>query len=166
MIEYPLLFVFPAAMVFAAVMDLLTMTIPNRISLALLAAFLVAAPLAGLDLESFAIHVGIGFAVLLAGMVLFSLGWLGGGDAKLMAASALWIGPSNLLLYFVQMSILGGALALLLLAYRRLPLAALPLPEWALRLHNQGTGIPYGVAIAGAALLIYPKTPFYAAFLT
>lgn len=163
MIEYPILLVFPAAMIFAAVMDLMTMTIPNRISLALLAAFLVAAPLAGLSLETFLVHAGVGFAVLCVGIALFSLGWFGGGDAKLMAAVALWLGPSHLLLYFVQMSILGGVLAILCLAYRRMPMAALPLPEWALRLHRQGTGIPYGIAIAGAGLLVYPKTQFFMA---
>ena len=41
---------------------------------------------------------------------------------------------------------------------------ALPGPAWALRLHERGCGIPYGVAIAGAALLIYPSTPWFAAF--
>lgn len=164
MIEYPLLLVFPAAMVFAAVMDLMTMTIPNRISLALLAAFLVAAPVAGLSLETFLIHAGIGVAVLGVGIWLFSRGWLGGGDAKLMAAASLWIGPSYLYLYFFKMSIFGGMLAMILLSYRRLPLGALPLPEWALRLHRRGGGIPYGIAIAAAGLLIYPKTPFFLAF--
>ena len=119
MFEFALFLIFPAAMAFAGCMDLFTMTIPNRISLALLAAFLVAAPLAGISFETFLMHVGVGLGVLLVGMVLFSLKLLGGGDAKLMAAAALWIGPTNLVMYVAQTSILGGALAVLAAATRR-----------------------------------------------
>lgn len=164
MLEYPLFLVFPAAMAFAGAMDLLTMTIPNRISLALVAGFVVAAPVAGLSLEAFLMHVACGLAILALGVGMFALRWLGGGDAKLMAASALWIGFDNLLLYFTQVAILGGVLALAILAYRRIPVGALPTPEWALRLHQQGSGIPYGLAIAGGALWIYPQTPWFVAF--
>lgn len=163
MLEYPLLLVFPIAMVFAGAMDLLTMTIPNRISVALVGAFLVAAPLAGLSLEAFLWHVGIGAAVLAAGIFLFAMGWIGGGDAKLLAAASLWIGFDNFLMYMAQVAVLGGILALAILVYRRMPVAALPLPAWALRLHKSGGGIPYGLAIAGAALKLYPQTALFAA---
>jgi prepilin peptidase CpaA len=98
------------------------------------------------------------------GILFFSAGWFGGGDAKLMAAAALWIGFDDLLVYFTQVAILGGVLAIAILAYRRLPATALPGPDWALRLHKSGTGIPYGLAIAGAALWIYPQTAWFAAF--
>ena len=167
MFEYPLLLallVFPVAMAFAGAMDLLTMTIPNRISLALLAAFLVAAPLTGMPVSVFLSHVAVGTAVLAAGIAMFAFGWMGGGDAKLLAAAALWIGFDNLAMYLAQVAILGGVLAILLLAYRRFPMDGWPLPGWALRLHGQGTGIPYGLAIAGAALKIYPETAWFSAF--
>jgi prepilin peptidase CpaA len=150
-------------MIFAAAMDLLTMTIPNRISLALVAGFLAAAPLAGLSLEAFLTHVGVGLAVLAAGVGMFALGWMGGGDAKLLAAASLWIGFDKLLMYFGQVAILGGVLAIAILIYRKLPVRALPMPEWALRLHVKGSGIPYGLAIAGAALLMYPESLWFAA---
>lgn len=164
MFEYPLLLAFPAAMAFAGAMDLLTMTIPNRISLALAAAFLVAAPFAGLSLEQFGMHLAAFALILVLGVAMFAAGWLGGGDAKLMAVAALWIGFDNLLDYFTQVALFGGVLALAILAYRRMPATALPVPEWAARLHQQGTGIPYGIAIAGAALWIYPSTPWFTAF--
>ena len=164
MLEYPLLLVFPVAMVFAAAMDVLTMTIPNRISLALLGVFLIAAPLAGLSLETMLVHVGIGLGVLAVGIFLFAMGWLGGGDAKLLAAASLWIGLDNFVMYMAQVAVMGGVLALVILVYRGMPISALPLPEWALRLHRKGTGIPYGLAIAGAALHIYPQTAWFAAF--
>ncbi|HKZ97352.1 MAG TPA: prepilin peptidase [Hyphomicrobiaceae bacterium] len=164
MLEYLLLLIFPAAMAFAGAMDLLTMTIPNRIPLALAATFLVAAPLAGLPLDAALTHLGAGALVLTGGILMFALGWLGGGDAKLLAAAALWVGLDDLVLYLTQVAILGGILALAIIAYRRLPVAALPGPHWALRLHESGTGMPYGLAIAGAGLWIYPKTAWFAAF--
>ena len=161
--EYALLLVFPAAMAFAGAMDLLTMTIPNRISIALGLAFLVAAPLAGLSAEAWVSHLSAAGLVLAAGIVMFALGWLGGGDAKLMTAAALWIGFDDLLVFVTLMAILGGILALAILAYRRLPVGALPGPGWAMRLHATGTGMPYGLAIAGAALWIYPQTLWFSA---
>lgn len=162
MFEYALLLVFPAVMAFAAAMDLLTMTIPNRVTLALAAAFFVAAPLMGLPFADIALHVGAGLLVLAAGIALFAIGGFGGGDAKLLAAAALWIGFDGLLPFLVYVTLLGGLLALAVLAYRRLPITALPIPDWAARLHAGSSGIPYGIAIAGSALLIYPHTPLFA----
>jgi prepilin peptidase CpaA len=159
-LEFPLLAVFPLAMVFAGAMDLLTMTIPNRVSLALIAAFLVAAPLAGFSLEAIGMHLAAFALVLAVGIGLFSLNLVGGGDVKLLAVAALWIGFDLLMPYLFQVSILGGILSASVLAYRWRP--AIPgCPEWATRLHQQGTGIPYGLAIAGAALWIYPQTPWF-----
>lgn len=162
-LDTAILLVFPAAMAFAGAMDLLTMNIPNRVSIVLAVAFFVAAAMAGFPLETIAAHVGAGALVLAAAIALFAAGWLGGGDGKLMAAAALWIGFDDLVPYFAMVAILGGVLALSILAYRQLPAAALPGPDWALRLHRAGTGIPYGLAIAGAALWIYPKTAWFAA---
>ena len=63
-----------------------------------------------------------------------------------------------------MVAIAGGVLAVAILFYRRVPaIEALPVPEWALKLHKQGTGIPYGIAIAAGALLIYPHTAWFAA---
>ncbi len=159
-----LLLLFPAAMAFAGAMDLFTMTIPNRISLALIAAFIVCGLFAGLTLEQFAMHLLCGVAILAIGLAMFSAGLLGGGDAKLMAASAIWIGADNLMLYFLAISVLGGVLALVLLGYRKMPTESYNLPAWAERLHVKGSHMPYGVAIAAAALWIYPKTIWFATF--
>lgn len=164
MFEYPLLFVFPAAMIFAAVMDLFTMTIPNRISLALVLAFLGAAPLSGMDLSLFMSHVAIGAATLVLGVFMFSRGWLGGGDAKLLAATVLWVGPTNLLSYIIMVSLIGGALAFAILIYRGLVLPSwITSQGWAMRLHDKSSGIPYGIALAGAGLWIYPATVWFKA---
>lgn len=163
MFEYALLLVFPAVMAFGGAMDLLTMTIPNRITLGLAAAFLVVALLVGLPPGEILMHVAAGALVLVAGIVLFAIGGFGGGDAKLLAAGALWIGFDGLVLYLVQVTLFGGLLALVILAYRWFPAEAFPLPAWAARLHAQKSGIPYGLAIAASALAVYPHTALFSA---
>lgn len=165
MIEQPLLMVFPVAMAYAAANDLFTMTIPNKISLGLIAAFVLAALIIGLPAEQIAMHAGVGAAALVVGFALFSFNLVGGGDAKLMAAGALWMGSDLVLPYVAYITIFGGVLSLLILAYRRfVPAQRLALPSWALRLHINGGGIPYGIAIAAAALAIYPQTVWFKAF--
>ena len=163
MLLHALLLVFPFAMAFAAVSDLLTMTIPNRLSIGLCIAFLLIAPAAGLSLQDALSHIGVGLAMLAVGFGMFAAGWIGGGDAKLLAATALWLGLDPMMLFLGYATLFGGLLALLLLAYRSVPAAALPLPEWAARLHVKGAAMPYGIAIAAGALTVYPSTAWFAA---
>ena len=151
-------------MAFAGAMDLLTMTIPNRISVGLAAAFFVMALLTGLPPSDILMHVAAGLVVLAAGIVLYAVGGFGGGDAKLLAAGALWIGLEGLLPYLLSVTIFGGLLAFAVILYRRVPVAAYPVPDWALRLHAPGSAIPYGIAIAAAALYVYPKSSWFIQF--
>jgi prepilin peptidase CpaA len=153
------LLLFPALMAFAAASDFFTMTISNRISLLLVAGFVLLALIGGMSLHAISMHVAAGLVVLTITFTCFAFGWIGGGDAKLAAATALWLGFDHLLVYLVYAASLGCALALVLLSFRRWPLpAALMTHQWALRLHDGKGGIPYGVALAIAALLIYPET--------
>ena len=153
------LLLFPALMAFAAASDLFTMTISNRISLLLVAGFVLLALIGGMSLHAISMHVAAALVVLTITFACFAFGWIGGGDAKLAAATALWLGFDYLLVYLVYAAVVGCALALLLLSFRRWPLpAALMTQQWALRLHDGKGGIPYGVALAIAALLIYPET--------
>jgi prepilin peptidase CpaA len=164
MLELAVLTIFPGAVAFAASMDLFTMTIPNRISLALIAAFLVLAPLAGLDVWQMAQHLGAGLLVLAIGILLFIPGWVGGGDAKLAAAVGLWVGFENLLPFVFLAAIAGGLLAVLFRQFRVVPLPAfVAAEEWAVRLHSPKGGIPYGIALAAGALCVYPQTTWFAA---
>ena len=159
MLELALLLLFPAAVAFAAAMDLLTMTIPNRVSIALVAVFFVLAPFAGLGLEQVAMHVLAGLAVLVLGIGLFSYGLFGGGDAKLLAAVALWIGFEHLLDYALMVGFAGGVLAIVILGCRGFALPRILLGQaWAHRLHATSGGIPYGLALGAGALWIYPST--------
>jgi prepilin peptidase CpaA len=91
--------------------------------------------------------------------VCFAFGWIGGGDAKVAAAAALWFGFDHLLEYLLYASLFGGALTLLLLQFRQWPLPyALAGQAWLLKLHAKESGIPYGIALAIGALLVYPET--------
>jgi prepilin peptidase CpaA len=159
------LLLFPALMAFAASSDLLTMTISNRLSLALAGGFLLLAPFTGMGLTTFSMHLAAGALVLAVCFSFFAAGWIGGGDAKLAAATALWFGFDYLLVYLIYASLFGGVLTYLLIQFRRLPL---PLPlarhAWILRLHESGGAVPYGIALAAAALIVYPKTGWMPAF--
>lgn len=162
MYELAILTVFPAAVAFAGAMDLFTMTIPNRISLAMVAGFIVLAPVAGLGLGDIANHAGAGLLVLAVGVLLFIPGWVGGGDAKLAAAVALWLGFENLTIYLFYVALTGGVLTLLFMRARVHPLPAFVSSQpWAMRLHDRRTGVPYGIALAAGALLVYPTTSWF-----
>jgi len=153
------LLLFPALMAFAAASDLFTMTISNRVSLLLAAGFLVLALASGMGLNDILLHIGAGAVVLAVAFGCFAMGWVGGGDAKVAAGAALWFGFGQLLNYLLYASLFGGALTLLLLQFRQWPL---PYPftgqAWLLKLHAKETGIPYGIALAIGALMVYPET--------
>ncbi|WP_096358596.1 A24 family peptidase [Variibacter gotjawalensis] len=153
------LVLFPALMAYAAASDLITMTISNRVSLALVVGFFVIALVIGMAPRQIGMHVLAGLLVLCITFACFALGWIGGGDAKLAAATALWFGFDQMLDYLLLASIFGGALTLGLLQFRKYPLpGSWQYPEWVTRLHHHKTGVPYGIALAAAALLIYPYT--------
>ena len=159
-----ILTVFPGAMALAAATDLFTMTLPNRVILALVFFFFVVAPLAGLGWSDVGLHVAVALAALIATCTLFSFGWIAGGDIKLFAATCLWLNPDTLFTYSIYTGLIGMALALVFLLWRKIPLPArLNSQGWLVRLHSPTEGVPYGVALAAAGLLVYPQSPFIAA---
>jgi prepilin peptidase CpaA len=153
------LLLFPALMAFAAASDLFTMTISNRVSLALVAGFLILAVAGGMAWPDILSHIGAGAAVLVVAFSCFAMGWVGGGDAKVASTVALWFGFAHLMNYLLYASVFGGALTLLLLQFRQWPLPyALTGQAWLMKLHAKETGVPYGIALAIGALMIYPET--------
>jgi prepilin peptidase CpaA len=159
------LILFPAMMAFAASSDFLTMTISNKVSLVLVAGFIALALFVGLPAAQIGLHVAAAALVLTICFVFFAFGWIGGGDAKLAAATALWLGFDQLLPYALYASLFGGVLTYLIIRFRLWPLPAfLARQEWAQRLHRQDAGVPYGIALAIAALLIYPDTALMKSF--
>ncbi len=159
MIDAIRLSLFPAMMLFAAWSDLFTMTISNRVSILLVAGFAVMAVMIGLSPTEMLWHAAAGLLVLAIAFACFAFGWIGGGDAKLAAATALWLGFAHLMEYLLLASIFGGVLTLVLLQVRAWPLPlVLAQREWAQRLHQPRGGIPYGIALAAAAIVVYPNT--------
>lgn len=158
-VTVPLLLVFPALMAYAACSDLLTMRIGNKLVLVVVAAFFALALFIGMPLEQIGTHALTAIVVLLVSFSFFAFGWIGGGDAKLIAATALWFGFPGAVAYLIYASLLGGSLTLALLGVRRLPLPPqLKFVGWIEKLHDAKTGVPYGIALAGAGLAVYPTS--------
>ena len=131
----------------------------NRVSLILVGGFFALAFWSGMSPNDVLSHVGAAFSVLAVTFVFFARGWIGGGDAKLAAATALWLGFDHLMEYLLYASIFGGILTLAMIRFRLMPLPdAIARQDWVKRLHKLDGGVPYGIALAAAALLIYPET--------
>lgn len=160
-LQAALVLVFPALVIVGALRDVVSYTIPNWVSLALVAAFPLAALALGLPLGVAGLHLGVGAAALVCGMILFALGWIGGGDAKLLAAAALWLGWPAAVTFLLVTGLAGGALALGLLTLRSAWLRPVVLlgPPWFNRLAEPGENVPYGLAIAVGALAAFPASP-------
>lgn len=155
--------IFPAAMICAGIMDLTTMKIRNWLLGFLIALYAILAPLAGFGLREIGLSLLIGASVLLVTFTLFRFGWIGGGDAKLAAVSALWLGAVNTIDYVVYTALLGGALAASMLLFRTVSIpVSWQRQPWVNRLHTDGAGIPYGIALAGAALIVFTQSPWTA----
>lgn len=158
--------VFPALMALSAATDLMTMTIPNAIPAALGLGYLALAAALGLPAETVLLAASCGFATLAATFLMFSRSWIGGGDAKLAAAAALWLGWGAMPAFVLSASIIGGVLTLAILAARAQPLPdALARRAFVARLRSPGAGVPYGVALAAAGVLQYPHSPVWTAAL-
>ncbi|MBS3648646.1 prepilin peptidase [Pseudaminobacter sp. 19-2017] len=161
MLEALIFVVFPFCMVFAAVSDLLSMTIANRVAVILVVTFAVVAPLTGMDWATFGMHFAAGAAVLAVTFALFALGGMGGGDAKLLAATALYMGMDiQLVQYLVVSAFLGGLLTIAILVFRKSPLSVFVGHNLFLRnLTDAKAGIPYGIALGVGGLITYPQSP-------
>lgn len=136
-----LLAILACLLVAAAVTDLRSRIISNRLNLAIAALAPVYWWLNGYALwPDAAIQIGMAVAVFALFAALFALGVMGGGDVKMLAALALWFSPGTLLAMLMLMALLGGAVTLVTMVHHRLTKRS-GAPE-----------IPYGVAIALAAL--------------
>ena len=154
---------FPLAMIYAGLMDLVTLKIRNALVAAIGIAWLVLAPLAGFSLSDLGASLGVAGVVLVLSFTFFALGWIGGGDAKLAAVTALWFRPDEALLYFAATGVLGGILTLVILQLRAglLPPYFYRVP-WVAQLQDTRAGVPYGAAMAPAALIVFPDTAWVA----
>lgn len=151
----------------AAISDVVSYTIPNWLNGAIFTLFLVFVLAASVEGHAIAwsvlgLHLLAGAVALAAGIMLFAAGWIGGGDAKLFAVTCLWLGSGAMLNYAFFVCIIGGALAVVMLGFRCSSLfKKMAERPWARRLAESGAGIPYGVALGLAALLVLPYTELF-----
>ena len=151
---------FFALLVYGAICDVATFEIPNFISVVGVLLFLPATIGANWEFSEIVQHFLAGGAVLIVGISFFVMNVLGGGDVKVLAAAAVWSGFSDLFSLLFWIALVGGALTLTLVLFRRIAM-----PErcqslrWLARLHGEA-GVPYGVAISFGTLFsvceIYP----------
>ncbi|QKK17139.1 A24 family peptidase [Rhizobium indicum] len=166
MIAAAVFLILPLCLAMAAFSDLFTMTIPNRISVILIASFLVLAPFSGLGLEMISMHLAGAAIVFSACFALFAFNVMGGGDAKLMSATALWFGLNESLLFLMtDIAMIGGLITLLILLVRAqsdtILAIGLPVPNSVLLAKK----IPYGIAIAIGGFMAFPSSPLFLAAL-
>ena len=166
MIAAAVFLILPLCLAMAAFSDLFTMTIPNRISVILTASFLVLAPFSGLGLEMIGMHLAGAAIVFSACFALFAFNVMGGGDAKLLSATALWFGLNESLLFLMtDVAAIGGLITLLILLVRTqsntILAIGLPVPNSVLLAKK----IPYGIAIAIGGFMAFPSSPLFIAAL-
>jgi prepilin peptidase CpaA len=150
---------FTLTMVYSGVTDLTTFKIHNRPIVLSLAAYAVVAPLAGRGTCDIGLNLTAAAIVLAVGFCLFSFGWIGGGDAKLASVTVLWCGADQTFAYAAYAALLGGVLSVLIALLRLQPAPAwFDRLGWVARLRDPRGGMPYGVAMAVAGLLIFRNT--------
>lgn len=161
MLEALIFVVFPFCMVFAAVSDTMSMTIANRVPLLLLGVFLVVAPLTGMAWADIGMHLAAGALMLTITFGLFALGGMGGGDAKLIAATSVWMGFGiPLMEYLLTSAVFGGMLTLAILSFRSSALSHITSQNMFLRNFSKDAGgVPYGIALGIGGLVTYPASP-------
>jgi prepilin peptidase CpaA len=145
LIRSVILLVFPSLLALAGAYDLITMSIPNKLTLALAVCFALLSPFSGMGAIVAASHVACGVVVLIAGFLCFNGGLLGGGDAKLLAVSALWLGWERLPGFLFATLIFNTVMAVAVV-----------------RARSSAEATPCGAAIAAAGLLAYPYTQWIA----
>ncbi len=158
--------IFIFGMMTAAYRDALTMTIPNWVSVMILLGFFVVIPFVWTGWAAFGTHIAVGVSVFLFGFVLFACGWLGGGDAKLMAATSFWWQWPDLLLYVTYTTLAGGVIAIFILWGRKFVPAQILSADWLYRLVKDETRMPYGLALAFGAMVTLPQSEIFKAAVT
>jgi prepilin peptidase CpaA len=157
------LLVFGGLMVWAAIGDVRSFTITNKLNLGIAAAFLLLAIPMGMGWPEIFGHLKVGLITIVITISMFLIGIFGGGDAKMTGAVALWLGPTAMFPFIFYTAISGGILVLVLIISRQ---AAKKLglprsPKWARRLLRKRSGVPYGVALGIGALVAVPQAVWF-----
>jgi prepilin peptidase CpaA len=150
---------FPLLLSVAGIGDVLTLRIPNWLTGLIAALFFPMALLSGLPAEAYLEHIMTGFGLLIVGFFLFAFGLFGGGDAKMLAAAALWFGWPASVPFLTYTVLAGGALALGVAIYSVFGIESeIRGIAWFKKLAALRPNVPYGLAIAAGAILAFPQS--------
>jgi prepilin peptidase CpaA len=149
---------FIAGQVAAAASDAMSMRIPNALILCLLAGYAVTTALSPPGWAGLAASAAVAAALLATGAALFAGGVMGGGDVKLLAVTGLWVGPAETPALLLLTALAGGALALALVLCRAAGLQR-PVGGRVAALCDPMDRVPYGIAIAAAAVVVVVLRP-------
>ena len=144
--------VFMGAMMHVMYTDLTRQRIYNSVILVLLGLYFPLALTAGFSLDFVALSLGTGLVVFLGGFACFSAGWLGGGDVKLAAVSAVWLGPGTVIPFLLWTAILGSIVTVSIMVLRRKRAQEAGLP------FDRAASLPYGPGMALAAIILFPQS--------
>lgn len=150
---------FPFLLVTAGVNDFLTYRIPNWLTAAIALAFFAMAFVTGLPAEQLLWQCAAAAVLLAVGFGLFATGLFGGGDAKLLAAAALWFGWPALAHFVIYTALAGGVLAMAVGFWSIIHIdQEVRGSTWIKRWKNVKPNVPYGIAFAAGGLLAFPET--------
>ncbi|HTS90434.1 MAG TPA: prepilin peptidase [Stellaceae bacterium] len=160
------LVVFAGALAGAAFCDVRQYLIPDRFPLAIVLAYVLYA--AGHPWQQGLWGIGTGFAMLVAGTILFATNVMGGGDTKLLAAVGLWAGPDLAATFLIATAFAGAVIGIAWLTPVRRLMPAAPIEDETGPV-DPGTGfrarlrqpVPYGVAIALGGLHLAALRAFH-----
>jgi len=161
LLPFFILSIFAATMLATIYKDATTMTIPNWISLLVIAGFFITMPFVWQGWSNFGEHLAVGGVMLMIGFVMFATNGLGGGDAKLMAAISLWWTWTDLTMFVIYTLLAGGALALFILVGRYFVPARIITSSWMHTIVKDNSKMPYGLALAAGALGTLPQSEIF-----
>lgn len=160
-----LLFIFATPQLMAALNDANAMKIPNRIPLIVLAAYFVMVPFTWAGVPIFLEHLLVGAVLFAIGFAMFAFGWMGGGDSKLLAATAFWFTWPDAFTYMIYTALFGGVLTFFVILGRRYIPVKIMTSQWAHTMFRDETKIPYGLALAAGAIATLPQSQIFKASL-
>jgi prepilin peptidase CpaA len=148
------LLAFVSLLFWAALSDFLSFKIPNVISILLVLLYFIALLPLNWDFSQLVSNLATAAGILAICFLLFLRGYIGGGDAKLLAAISLWTGVESLSTFIFFTTLSGGGIALLLIGFRYFDLPKMLKRICCIKqLYDEKTYVPYAIAIAGGALV-------------
>lgn len=138
-----------AATIAACVTDLMSLRIPNILSIIIIAAFVIAFAASPHSFEGWRAHLAALAGFFIITYIMFITGMIGGGDAKLGSALALWVGLKGLAIYVFCMAFAGGIIALIsIFIKKKKPFRNPPAKSWMAQAQEGRNAVPYGIAIS------------------